>query len=348
MKPPAPAHYANVYYDPSHPAGYGSVTALAAAVGGGATWETAADWLKTQDAYTLHKPARQRFRRGQIYVSGLDAQWSADLVSLIALADQNNGYRYILTVVDVLSKYAWARPLKDKGNATVVKAFKSIFAEGRQPQTLRTDRGTEFTGAGFKRFLKEVKVTPYLAEHPMKASVAERFNKTLQGRLWHYFTATNKQRYVDVLQDFMTSYNAKKHRTTGKTPLEVTAHNAEEVWQRLYGHKLKQRQRSKQKVLKQGDQVRLSKAKGQFEQGYKQAWTREIFTIARVLDTDSPRYVVQDAEGERIQGTFEYMELQGVKTTRKQVSKVVKRTATEKVVRWRGYPSTLQTWLPRL
>ena len=60
-----------MYYDASQPAGYGSVDALRHAVPG-ATHESTVEWLKGEEAYTLHRPARRRFERDRIVVDGID------------------------------------------------------------------------------------------------------------------------------------------------------------------------------------------------------------------------------------------------------------------------------------
>ena len=80
-------------------------------------------------AYTLHKPRRRRFPTLPVIVGGLDDQWVADLVEVQPLAKYNQGIRYLLMVLDVLSKYAWVQPLKAK---TGVKAFDKIRARSRQ------------------------------------------------------------------------------------------------------------------------------------------------------------------------------------------------------------------------
>ena len=64
--------------------------------------------------------------------------------------DHNNGYRYILTVIDIFSRYAWARALKQKTGPSLVKAFESIFKEGRIPKKLWVDEGKEFINKEMK------------------------------------------------------------------------------------------------------------------------------------------------------------------------------------------------------
>ena len=143
-KAPPPSKFANAYYDVKSPAAFtGSARRLAKEVEG-ATERQAREWLRGQDTYTLHKPARRQFSHESIYLEGLDYQWSADLLDVQAHAHENDGVRYLLTVIDGLSKYAWVRPLMDKSAAT---ALEDVFVtSGRQPRRLRSDKGKEFLG----------------------------------------------------------------------------------------------------------------------------------------------------------------------------------------------------------
>ena len=79
-------------------------------------------WLSYQDAYTLHKPVRRTFSRRPIVVDGIDHQWQAYLTEVQRLKKDNDSYSYLLTVIDVLFKYAWVIPLKNKSGPTLVAA----------------------------------------------------------------------------------------------------------------------------------------------------------------------------------------------------------------------------------
>ena len=113
------------------------------------------EWLQSQDMYTLHKPTRRRFPRIRVVVYGIDHHWQADLVDLAKLSSFNKGFKYLLTCIGVLSRYAWVVPLKDKTGKTLKDAFQVIFKSGRRPIPLQTDKGTEFTNRVFQKFLKE-------------------------------------------------------------------------------------------------------------------------------------------------------------------------------------------------
>ena len=64
------------------------------------------EYLRSVQAYTLHKPARHRFTRNHTYVAGIDAEWQTVLVDMQGIARQNGEMRYFLTVIDGFSKFA--------------------------------------------------------------------------------------------------------------------------------------------------------------------------------------------------------------------------------------------------
>ena len=109
-----------LYYDPGHPAGYTGLHTLHRAaneyVRRNKVWKKkirkkirlaeVRHWLQEQDTYTLHKPVRRKFPRNRVVVAGIDHQWQGDLADVSAMAKDNRGYRYLLCVIDVFSKYA--------------------------------------------------------------------------------------------------------------------------------------------------------------------------------------------------------------------------------------------------
>ena len=130
-----------VYFDPEPVGSYGGVDALHRATGE-VPKRTAKRWLSEQDAYTLHKPVRRRFKRGRVVVGGQNQQWQGDLVDVANLTKYNDGTKFLLTVIDVFSKRAWCVPLKNKVGATLVAAFERLLTENTTPTALQTDKGT--------------------------------------------------------------------------------------------------------------------------------------------------------------------------------------------------------------
>ena len=249
-------------------------------------------WLSEQDAYTLHKLVRIRFKRRRVIVGGRNHQWQADLVDLSKLEKDNDGYVFLLTVINVFSKRAWCVPLKNKSASSLVTALKGLLVN-IAPTTLQTDKGLEFLNRSVRHLLKEYGVHHFSTHNEeTKASIVERFNRTLKTRMWRYFTKYQTMRYIDALHDFVQSYNDTYHRSIGMAPSQVNAANQEEVWQRLYGHDGKGVPK-----FKVDDRVRVSKAKRRFEKGYMANWSEELFTIREVHASDPPVYRLVDDLG---------------------------------------------------
>ena len=181
------------------------------------TFQQVKTWLQSKDTYTLHKPVRYNFPRNRVIVTGIDDQWQADLVDISSLARFNKGYKFLLTCIDVFSKFAWVVPLKNKSGETLVNSFQSILDIGRSPEKLQTDKGTEFLNRNFQSFLKEKNIHFFTTNSELKASVVERFNRTLKTCMWKYFTAKNTRVYIDILQGIVHEYNNSYHRSIGQS-----------------------------------------------------------------------------------------------------------------------------------
>ena len=194
-----------VYFDPKRVGSYGGVDALRHVAR--MSRKRVVEWLSEQDAYTLHKPARRHFKRRCVIVSGPRQQWQADLVDLSNLKKDNDGMTFLLTVIDVFSKVAWCVPMKNKSAASLVAALDSTFSKG-WPKTLQTDQGLEFLNKSVQALLQKHGIHHFSTHNAeTKASVVERFNRTLKTRMWRYFTKHQTWRYVDVLRDLVQSYN---------------------------------------------------------------------------------------------------------------------------------------------
>src|SRR5438552_6587537 len=151
-----------VYYKAENPGGYGRATRLRSAAKTGKNETT--EWLKKQRTYTLHKHARLRYSTRPYKTAGIDQQWQADLVEMIPYAAVNDGYKYMLTVINLFSRYAWAKPIKDKTGKEVRRAFQEIFALGRKCHGLQTDEGREFDNRHVQRLLNHENIKFFYSE----------------------------------------------------------------------------------------------------------------------------------------------------------------------------------------
>ena len=96
-------------------------------------------------------------------------------------------YNYILTVIDVFSKYDWAIAIKNKSGHDVSSAFQQIFEE-RILKKLDTDKDTEFINKTAKDLFKKNEIHWFATENETKAQNNERFHRIFKNRMWRYFT----------------------------------------------------------------------------------------------------------------------------------------------------------------
>ena len=95
-------------------------------------------------ANELHRPIIRKFKKGNVYSSFRDYIWGIDLANMQLLSKYNKGHKYLLCAIDLFSKYVWIVPLKDKQGTSIVNAFKKISSEGRKPNDIWVDQGSEF------------------------------------------------------------------------------------------------------------------------------------------------------------------------------------------------------------
>ena len=184
-------------------------------------------WLQDQDAYSLLRQVKYRFRRQRIVTSGLDDMWDADLADVSNLNQHNPPYKYWLIVIDVFSRFLWLIPVPTKHHTHMVQAFKNLFkSTKRRPKKLRTDKGTEFTNRAVRKLLESEGIYAYTTKNETKANYAERVIRTMKGLLYRYFLHRQTYQYIDVIEKLVQNYNSRPHRSLkGLSPSEITKDN---------------------------------------------------------------------------------------------------------------------------
>ena len=298
-------------------------------------------------ANELHKPVRKKFLKRFVFVRHVDDIWGADLVELPTLSKKNSGFRYILMVIDIFSKFGWSVPLKTKTGKEVASALRTIFKENK-PAKLWVDKGREFYNRDVAELLKKNNIEIYSTNNDEKCSVVERWNRTIKTQLWRYFSANGTQKYTDILQPLMRKYNSTKHRSIGMTPTDARRpSNYQQVFKNLYFKKVQSR--NKEPKYKVGDKVRISVKKDLFEKGFTINWSDKIYSVTEVLNTLPPTYKIKD-DREEIKGTFYEQELQKTSQDIFRIEKVLrwKKQDGKRIarVKWVGYDSSYNSWVP--
>ena len=83
--------------------------------------------IRQEISSELHKQARRNFPTRNVELKGIHDLYQADLVEMISFSKLNKGYKYILTVINCFSKFAFAVPLKSKASHEIVKALRPIL-----------------------------------------------------------------------------------------------------------------------------------------------------------------------------------------------------------------------------
>lgn len=292
-------------------------------------------------AFSLHKPARRRFPVRSYRAKYKNQFWQADLEEMIPHEKENKNFKYILTVIDVFSRYAWALPLKNKSAKAVTSALKKIIDKVGLPKFLHTDQGKEFENS----ILRKTIPNQFSVKSAVKAAIVERFNRTLKSRMYKYFTHIGNYRWYDILQRLVDGYNNTYHRTIKMTPREAyDSKNKKKVFL-TQERRISMKKKEKAK-FKSGDYVRLSKVKHIFEKGFTTNWTEEIFRVHRVFKKYMPiMYSIKDCDGNIIEGKFYKYELQKVAAPNSFAIEEIYETRANKVrVKLLGYKQS--KWIP--
>jgi hypothetical protein len=259
-------------------------------------------------ANELHKVAKKKYDVRPVNVLFCDEVWAIDLVDMIEWSKLNKGFKYILTIIDVFSKYAFAVPLHNKTGQTITDVFSTIF-EKRTPKKIWSDAGKEFYNKTFESLLKKYNIVLYSTYSNNKSVVVERFNRTLKTSMFKMFTKNNNRIWVDILPQLIDDYNNKIHSTIGMSPTDALKMiNYETVLENTL--KARPRLIRKKPKFKIGDVVRVSRVKNIFEHGYIANWSQETFDIVKVLNTNPITYKLKDMNGEILEGSFYTEELQ--------------------------------------
>ena len=116
-------------------------------------------FLQQKDAHTKYRQIQRKFPRLKVIAYEINEIWSIDVAYVDKLAKYNNGVKYLLVAVDVLSRFLRVVPMRSKSAPDAAKAFEKMI-EKVQPQKVWSDKGTEFKGA-FKNLCDQRGIATY-------------------------------------------------------------------------------------------------------------------------------------------------------------------------------------------
>jgi len=348
------------YFEEINPAAYAGpqklYNVLSKKYPGVFTLQYVRQWLNDQDAYSLQKTRRYRFRHANVRVSAIGEQLDIDLLSMENLASDNDGIRFLLCAIDILSRKLWVRPLKNKTAKVVLEEMKSIIkaVSPTKIAKIRSDKGSEFSNRWFKKYMKEQNIYFFTTNNPPKSNYVERVQRTLKEKLYRYMRHKRTYRYIDNLQNIVDSYNATPHRALkGLSPNDIDKNNEADVWAQTYLKKSNNKIGKPIFRLKKGDLVRISFDRKPFQRAYQEQYTTEVFkVIGRILKQGIPMYTLADMKGENIPALFYTSELQKVNKDENSlwfIERILKKRIRNKkqqyLVEWQGFPAVFNSWI---
>lgn len=277
-----------------------------------------------------------------------------DLIDVANLSRTNNGTKFLLTAIDMFSKFLVCIPMKNKTGASTKVAVENVLAQlGDKPKKIMTDSGMEFLNAQVQTLLDDEGVGHFTPGSDMKCVGVERVNKTLQRKIYQHMTEHGTDQYLGVLQDLVTLYNNSTHSSIGLTPLQAEdPANHLRVRDKLNEHYSDIVAKRKKPKFKVGDTVRVAKLKSKFHRSYKEQQNEELFEITRVnIKMPIPLFYLKSLEElDDIKGGFYANELTLVNFDVFDIDRVLKkrtlRGVRQALVKWKGYHSNFNSWIP--
>ena len=179
----------------------------------------------------------------------------------------NKGYRYLLMVLDLFSKYGWIIPLKNKKEELSHKPSKPSLKRTVSHNIFGLIKGQNIITKNLKDLLQKHNITLYSTENEEKSSVCKRWNRTIITKMRKEFTVQGNTVYLDILPKILKQYDNTTHSSIKMTPVEASRKKNESiVYFNLYGD---MEQLASKRRFKVGDKVRISKYKTKvFDKGY--------------------------------------------------------------------------------
>lgn len=320
--------------------------------------------LEHVDGYRIHREYKKPATYNPYYVHAKREQVQADLIDMAnpALLRKNDGVRFLLVLIDIFTKKVWVYPLKNKSAQEMVSALQTwLDSLQTAPEKLKTDSGTEFTNRQVQNLLRQRGVRWLRAYGTMKAAVAERVNKTLQILIYKYITQSESHRYIDHLQDFVDTYNARRHRTIKMSPDEAERAESQAELAAMYHEKYESMRRENASKranakLKLGDVVRIkteAKKISSSSRAYAEQFHGEYFIIDSINYTMAvPMYHLRSYDtGDKIDGGFYSNELQIQRGNVYKIERVLaerrRRGRDEVLVKWMYFGDRWNEWVPK-
>ena len=141
-----------------------------------------------------------------IKASKVQGRHQVDLVSMqsMPVTIGTNTYKYIMSVIDIFSRFVFLRPLKSKESAEVAENLQRIYNEHGPPEILQSDQGTEFKGV-VKTLCEalNVRIIKSSAYSPQTQGKEERSHRTWKEKIkYDILNCDGQYNWVECLPNY--------------------------------------------------------------------------------------------------------------------------------------------------
>lgn len=290
------------YFDPSSDVGFSGVEAIFQYFKKRVSREKIKKLLEKYESYTLLREPRRPKKFNPVYTYHPRKTLCGDLFYFDKQSRFNNGFGYILSVIDSFSRKSWCIPIKRKTAECTLDAFKKLHQiHIGEFDVFMCDRGLEFTNSLFKTYLKDHDIQLWHPYRLGKVAIVERFQKTIEVKIGKYLIENKTKNFVKVLDQLVDGYNNSFHRSLQCTPNEVEASLKKQTFVRgLNEEKFKKVKKQKPR-FKIGQKVRISLPKTKFDRAYKKRFTDEVYSV-RSIDNrfPIPMYEISTLDGTQL------------------------------------------------
>lgn len=269
------------------------------------------EWLKEQKVYQLNKPINFKRRATKAFTAYKSATLAIDLIDLSTKSYKD--YKYVLTCIDIFSRYVWLFPLKTKTPQNVEKHLFKLLKDNKNFKVIITDNGKEF-----RIDLENAKIIKTQTYNPTNNALVERMNRNVRDLLRKYWDSNHKD-WVAILPKFANNLNNTYQSTIKDTPNNVYYNYDEDKHKKLIEIlKRKDKPIENEKLLPLGANVRiLNKVKLKTGNKHLKNWSDDTFIVYKIIEAKNNVYtrykLINTRTGLIERGTFNLTELQHIK-----------------------------------
>lgn len=277
------------------------------------------------------------------------------------ISELNDSKKYILIILNSLTKRVYAYPLTDRNNQNIIKVLKNAFEDmgleickNKKHFLTNLQVDQEFVvGKELQKFFKAYCINVYYSTSNHKASMAERFVKYCKEKLTSRMEAQHTEKWIDLLKDVVSQYNTtRKHVTTGLTPMTAEEYPSAALIRILEKNYRKNKNISQKKQpfkFKIDQRVRiLQKGKNIFRKNYQKRFTSNTYLIyhrrkVKYLNV----YYLKNRRDQKLRGLFREDELRLATIKGENYPyEIIEKKDNMSKVHYDGFSSSEDEWIP--